>query len=576
MPGTWAISLGCILPLLVSGATARALGAQSSWTCESDIIFQGTTAFDHRGFTIATGGNWNGDAYISGEAMNDVLVGGYQSSPFESGSAELWISTPRDRLGQDLGFSTGNPRCPYPAAPIRIVGEQAGDMFGLTVAFLGDLDGDERDDFAIGMSLGPVVRSTPIQRGGIYVFLSTDGGHGIPREAPSGPSTVVVNAADASVIIAGEAAGHRFGRSIASIGDWEGDGDGVPEFLVGAPGTDTGSSGFPGRVYMISGGKVVSEFQQGNFSVNVDEVLVDVALEPFAVRDGILQGDANEDRFGHSVAHLGEGGDTAHGSDFVVGAPQYNDTADNIIGHVDNSTNPGGGYVKVFLGASAHPMKIVGPPQAGCRFGMAVSGGANVDGDAGDTDELLVGAPFWDSATASDVGKVFVINAVSGTVLSEDEGLPAVDPLSAERLGWRVTGLRDLNGDVRDEFAVGSFGFGSTPTGEWDPPSTSPCAPCPKIDPVTGFGRPVGGGISGRAQIYSYDGSSLSSLAEYVGDARDSAGSEIAFLPAVGPNADFGIVVGAFRWGESTPTLNEVGRAHVFPWRAALRVARRP
>ncbi len=552
--------LAFVLPTLACIFSASGIRAQSLWTCEADIILEGSTDGDHRGWSIDTSGNWNNDSYTGGRPMMDILAGGYEPG-MALGSAELFIS-----VGQDLGFPI-LPHCPFTGGRVRIIGEQQTDFFGHAVGFLGDIDDDGRDDLAVTMIRGPKIGPTWTERGAVYVFLSSDTNpNGIPAAAPA-TGVVTVSATQASLIIRGTTDGYRLGRSIAGIGDWEGDGDGVTDFLVGAPGNDDYPTSFPGLVYMVSGAKVLAAIAASLHEVDVTTVLVDDELEPDPPMPGVIQGSAGGDRMGYVVAHIGEAGDTAHGSDFAVGAPQFNDPDKVFVSQFDNSSNPGTGYVKVFLGQGAHPFKIFGTQEKE-RFGFALAGKVNVDGDAGGLHDLIIGSPFWDEVgyTFPNPGKVFVYRAVGSILLGEMVGVNSSIALSTERLGFGVAGLTDLNGDARGEFAVGSFGYPSAPVGPFTPPSGSPCAPCPKLSLDMTQALAVGGGLSGRCQVVSYNGTGLVALANYVGDGRDSAGVFTSLLNAAGPGADPAVVIGSFRWGDTNAGLIEVGRLQIFLW----------
>ena len=102
-----------------------------------------------------------------------------------------------------------------PAA--RFVGETNDDLFGAAVRGAGDLDGDRRDDVAIG------------------AWDNGDGGGRARRAyvfaAPSAPGTHPAGTAD--VIVTGAAGADELGLSLAAAGDV--DGNGVGDLIIGAP-----------------------------------------------------------------------------------------------------------------------------------------------------------------------------------------------------------------------------------------------------------------------------------------------------------------------------------------------------
>ena len=102
------------------------------------------------------------------------------------------------------------------------------DFFGGSVSSLGDLDGDGVADLAVGAHGDDTSSKNDVGR--LYVLLMNTNGtvkesQNIGHETGGGPTL---------------ADGDRFGFSVASLGDL--DGDGVIDLAVGATGDDTGSS----------------------------------------------------------------------------------------------------------------------------------------------------------------------------------------------------------------------------------------------------------------------------------------------------------------------------------------------
>src|SRR5262249_19086146 len=114
---------------------------------------------------------------------------------------------------------------------VRLDGEDAGDDFGVSVAGLGDINGDGFDDVIVGAPLHGAGGSKP---GRAYVYFG-----GVEMDAVP------------DLVLDGERDGDQFGNSVASAGDFNG--DGRPDIVVG--GYNHGYSNTRGgRAYVYFGG----------------------------------------------------------------------------------------------------------------------------------------------------------------------------------------------------------------------------------------------------------------------------------------------------------------------------------
>ena len=150
--------------------------------------------------------------------------------------------------------------------------------------------------------------------------------------------------ADADVILNGQSAGDLFGRSVASAGDFNG--DGKDDVIVGAPLDDNNSASASGSAFIFFGGIT------GTKRADADA-------------DVILNGQSAGDRFGGSVLHQagdfnGDGKD-----DVIVGA--RND---------DNNSATDSGSAFIFFGgitgtkrADADADVILNGQSSGDEFG---------------------------------------------------------------------------------------------------------------------------------------------------------------------------------------------------------------
>ena len=123
---------------------------------------------------------------------------------------------------------------PFPAGHPGI-GQQA--LFGSAVVGIGDLDGDNVPDLAVG---APGRRSCGINTGGIFILLM-NADESVKRVVHIGGSRGGTDGCNETAgLNAAIAAGNRFGASLAALGDLDGDGAGssVAALAVGEPGVN--------------------------------------------------------------------------------------------------------------------------------------------------------------------------------------------------------------------------------------------------------------------------------------------------------------------------------------------------
>ncbi|KAA3606132.1 MAG: hypothetical protein DWQ01_18235 [Planctomycetota bacterium] len=250
----------------------------------------------------------------------------------------------------------------------------------------------------------------------------------------------------------------RFGYSVAGPGDLND--DGFPDILVGAP----YQSSEKGMVYAYSGknGHPLWQWTDGFVSmigiavsgagdVNGDG-LPDVLLgRPGTSIATVLLNDGthwwttpNLPKLGNAVSCLGDvnldGVD-----DVIVGAEGYNSNS---------------GRVYVFSGLDGSILYQFDGEFQGDQFGCSV-GSEDVDGDG--YPDILVGAPTAGRNGFDQNGVVYAYSGRTGALIHEIVGPPA----SYELLGWSIAGAGDLNLDGAGDFMAGSIGasFGGPLTG---------------------------------------------------------------------------------------------------------------
>jgi len=185
------------------------------------------------GARVAAAGDFDGDG------LDDLIVSERRSSD-EPGRAHIVFGTTSSLP------PTTSPGASDLLRSSRLAGVARGDMFGLSSAGLGDLDGDGFDDLALGMpGLAEAFDGqSPIAgTGRVLVLFGTDA---LPAESP----VAGLDPAQGYWLTA-PAPGIGFGSAVAGPGDF--DGDGVPDVLVTAPNARFGDVPRAGQFWVISG-----------------------------------------------------------------------------------------------------------------------------------------------------------------------------------------------------------------------------------------------------------------------------------------------------------------------------------
>jgi len=203
-----------------------------------------------------------------------------------------------------------------------------------------------------------------------------------------------------------------FGSSVAAIGDI--DGDGVPDYLVGKPGSCNVVGGYeiPGSVTAYSG--------------RTSKLIYRVTL-------GQLYDD-----FGASIAS-GVDLDGDGVPDFLVGAP-------NVGG---DAYTPGSGAVLAYSGASGALLRRI-DGSAAVGFGQTVAFAGDLDRD-GRADIVASASVAYDSLGLARPGSVRAFSGANGAQLFRTDG---TDP--QEEFGAGIVGIGDVYGDGVSDILVGA------------------------------------------------------------------------------------------------------------------------
>ena len=354
---------------------------------------------------------------VDRDSIPDVAIGAPGDSVAGPGRGAAYVCSGRD------------------GAVLYVVrGERDNDRLGESLAVIGDLDRDGIDDFAVGSPHG-------------YNLAGVTSGY---VRLHSGADGRVLRRLD------GVQASEYFGTSIAGLGDVNG--DGVPDFAVGAPdsaplfpprsGFATVFSGADGSLlHRFSGTNAYDACGQAVAGIgDIDndgrpDILVAWArtgspnvpkVVAYSGRTGAtlftVLDTATRSGFGTSLAPLGDvNGDGR--ADFAVGAPSASRVE---VYSVDG---------RRLWGVSNGAAELLGTSV--CRIG-------DIDGDG--ADDLAVGGPGQSALGAR--GRVLLLSGRTGVVQSS-----LTTGIDGDGFGSSVGAAGDLDDDGRADFVVGAPGL---------------------------------------------------------------------------------------------------------------------
>jgi hypothetical protein len=321
---------------------------------------------------------------------------------------------------------------------------QAGSRLGLASGKIGDLDGDGCDDYAVG---APFESANGVAQCGVVRVHSGKTGATLFK-------------------FAGAAAHDEFGWAIDGPGDV--DFDGIPDVIVGAPGSDVTGT-YAGSAYVYSGadGSVLHTFHGekpwnmlGSWVAGVDDLdgdgRADVALSVPRTYSEVGVFPSNTP--GLLVIHSGKTGAPIHRWEGAQGGDSFGWAAG--VGDLDGdavsdvvvgapAVNGGPGYVRVYSGGPGTLLHTLNGSYPGDDFGWDPRPIGDIDGDG--RADYSIAAPGW-TAVIDGLpigGEVKVYSGATATLLRVLTGSGARDLFGS----WTAN-LGDTNGDGVCDLAI--------------------------------------------------------------------------------------------------------------------------
>lgn len=374
-----------------AGATYLLLGPvqQGGSLADADAILLGEGPHDASGVSATSAGDVDGDGFA------DLIIGadGHDLPLNNAGTIYLVRGPVTGTIG--LG-----------GADAKATGEGRGDLAGVSVAGVGDTDGDGFDDVLIGARYHDEAHP---DAGAAYLLR--------------GPFSGSFSLADADAKLLGQLRGDWAGITVSELGDT--DGDGLADLGIGARYADRGPIEDAGASYLVLGPVAGT--------TDLD------AADAIFVAEGA----------GDEGGRIAGGGDTnSDGFDDVLIGARLNDRAGTDAGIAYLLQGPGTGVVDL---ANAHAT-ITGAA-AGDELGFRLDVIDDVDGDG--NAELIV-AGWRSDEVAYDAGAVYLfLGPLQGT-----HSAGAADRIwLGEALGdWAGSSVSggDVDGDGLAEVMIGA------------------------------------------------------------------------------------------------------------------------
>jgi len=313
-----------------------------------------------------------------------------------------------------------------------IMGSAVGDNLGYFVSTAGDVNRDGYADIIIGAheKLGT--------RGEAYLIYG-----GPTSSLPNIALSSSLDSKTTGFTMKGQTSTDRFGRSVSSAGDMNG--DGYDDLLIGA----AYKNGVQGAIYVVYGGPKSS---YSDFDLSV------APLDP--KKTGfVITGDVANDYFGGAIRNAGDINNDGY-DDIIVGALRKNNNQGaayviygrptNLFKNINLNTET--------LDPATNGFKITGKTTQN-YFGWSVGPAGDVDNDG--YADFIVGAPYYNAYQGAAYvfyggPKASLPNVLLSSVTLDPliNGFSVFGEIAGGWFGTSVSTAGDINGDGYDDIMI--------------------------------------------------------------------------------------------------------------------------